>query len=272
MVAGKLLEHARITGDSHRFRLISTESLVAGPQQCGLTGDISTSLSGVPRRLVEQCPVEIPLLPIAGVLTGVGTDHCLMFPYPRNSTFLQALWRESISSVSYRFSNWLNPDQPFWTGSTGPGPALPAGLSGLVIESQRREVPWNCRISAVLGTAWIQERNSVSENSNAIRILTIHSARAWNSKLSWSILQLGDHHRSTQIEYPLVPIRKEPPFTGSPLSGRFSSNMKHTLFSGFYYQERMKGYLDSLNLMYVAFTRAVDVLYTGSSRCRWKRA
>ncbi len=39
--------------------------------------------------------------------------------------------------------------------------------------------------------------------------------------------------------------------------------MKHTLFSEYYYQERMKGYLDSLNLMYVAFTRAVDVLCLG---------
>jgi ATP-dependent exoDNAse (exonuclease V) beta subunit len=39
--------------------------------------------------------------------------------------------------------------------------------------------------------------------------------------------------------------------------------MAHTLFSQSYYRERMKGYMDQLNLMYVAFTRAKDLLYIG---------
>jgi ATP-dependent exoDNAse (exonuclease V) beta subunit len=39
--------------------------------------------------------------------------------------------------------------------------------------------------------------------------------------------------------------------------------MQHTLFSTAYYEERMKGYMDNLNLLYVAFTRARDLLYLG---------
>jgi len=39
--------------------------------------------------------------------------------------------------------------------------------------------------------------------------------------------------------------------------------MIHTLFSPAYYRERMRGYMDKLNLLYVAFTRARDLLYIG---------
>jgi ATP-dependent exoDNAse (exonuclease V) beta subunit len=39
--------------------------------------------------------------------------------------------------------------------------------------------------------------------------------------------------------------------------------MVHTLFAPAYYRERMKGYMDKLNLLYVAFTRARDILYIG---------
>jgi ATP-dependent exoDNAse (exonuclease V) beta subunit len=44
--------------------------------------------------------------------------------------------------------------------------------------------------------------------------------------------------------------------------------MKDTLFSSAYREEWMKGYLDNLNLMYVAFTRAQDILFLGVPESR----
>jgi len=105
---------------------------------------------------------------------------------------------------------------------------------------------------------------SVSEESNAIRILTIHKAKGleFNAVLipfcNWEITT---DQRKSNI---LWCDTKGTPFQGIPVVPvRFSSKMEHTLFSSAYYEERMKGYLDSLNLMYVAFTRARDILYVG---------
>ncbi len=57
---------------------------------------------------------------------------------------------------------------------------------------------------------------------------------------------------------------EDTPFDRLPvIPVKYSSNMKHTYFSRAYYQERMKGYMDNLNLMYVAFTRAKDLLFIG---------
>jgi len=105
---------------------------------------------------------------------------------------------------------------------------------------------------------------SVSEESNAIRILTIHKAKGLEFKaviVPFCDWELTTDHRNSEILWcetegtpmdmiPTVPVK-------------FTSRMIHTLFSSAYYRERMKGYMDKLNLLYVAFTRACDVLYIG---------
>jgi ATP-dependent helicase/nuclease subunit A len=105
---------------------------------------------------------------------------------------------------------------------------------------------------------------SVSEESNAIRILTIHKAKGLEFKAvlvpfcNWEITTdqrksniLWCETQGTPMErIPIVPVR-------------FGSKMQHTLFSKAYFTERMRGYMDSLNLMYVAFTRAKEMLYLG---------
>jgi hypothetical protein len=103
-----------------------------------------------------------------------------------------------------------------------------------------------------------------SEESNAIRILTIHKSKGLEFKAviipycQWEITT--DHRKSNMLwcrttgtsfdQIPVLPVR-------------FSKKMQHTLFYSSYYEERMKGYMDNLNLLYVAFTRARDVLYLG---------
>ena len=105
---------------------------------------------------------------------------------------------------------------------------------------------------------------SVSEESNAIRILTIHKAKGLEFKaviIPFCNWEITTDHKKANI---LWCDTKGTPFERLPtVPVKFSSKMAHTLFSPAYFQERMKGYMDNLNLMYVAFTRAKDALYIG---------
>jgi ATP-dependent helicase/nuclease subunit A len=134
----------------------------------------------------------------------------------------------------------------------------------LVLELQRRE---NMSIVNFL-QYWDQHASlrgvQVSEDSDAIRILTIHRAKGLEFKgvivpfCDWEVTT--DHRKANMLWCET----KGTPFSRIPtLPLRYTSKMKQTLFSSFYYRERMQGYLDSLNLLYVAFTRATDVLFAG---------
>jgi ATP-dependent exoDNAse (exonuclease V) beta subunit len=105
---------------------------------------------------------------------------------------------------------------------------------------------------------------SFSEASDAIRIITIHKAKGLEFKaviVPFCDWDLTTDARNTNILWC--------PTEGTPLNRipvvplRFGSKMTATLFSSVYFNERMKGYMDRLNLMYVAFTRARDVLCIG---------
>jgi len=140
-------------------------------------------------------------------------------------------------------------------------------LQDLVIDLQRRG---NLGIGEFLDY-WEQTGSgksiAFSEASNAIRIITIHKAKGLEFKAvvipfcDWDLTTdarniniLWCPTKGTPLErIPVVPLR-------------FSSKLAATLFSGAYYTERMKGFMDRLNLMYVAFTRARDMLYMGIPR------
>jgi ATP-dependent exoDNAse (exonuclease V) beta subunit len=47
---------------------------------------------------------------------------------------------------------------------------------------------------------------------------------------------------------------------------RYSSALKHSVFRNYYYLEKRNMYVDALNILYVAFTRAVDELYVYSPK------
>jgi ATP-dependent exoDNAse (exonuclease V) beta subunit len=105
---------------------------------------------------------------------------------------------------------------------------------------------------------------SVSEELNAIRILTIHKAKGleFNCVLipfcNWEMTT--DHRK---INYLWCDTNRTP-FSRIPVVPvRYSGSMKETLFSQDYFRERMKGYMDNLNLLYVAFTRARNALFVG---------
>lgn len=99
-------------------------------------------------------------------------------------------------------------------------------------------------------------------NQEAIRILTIHKSKGLEFKivilpfLSWPL----DHLASKQ---PVLWVQPEvPPFDDLGIVPvKYSKELTNTIFAQYYEEEKYSVYLDNINLLYVALTRAKDALY-----------
>ena len=105
----------------------------------------------------------------------------------------------------------------------------------------------------------------VSESLNAIRIYTIHTSKGLQFKAvimpycNWKL----DHN--TQFNNILWTEAEQKPFNKMEvLPIKYTGSLKQTIFRQAYYRELMKAYLDNLNLLYVAFTRAEEALFAWS--------
>ena len=100
-----------------------------------------------------------------------------------------------------------------------------------------------------------------AEGQNAIQVMTIHQSKGLQFEMviipfcSWNL----DHQPNTEVmwcwstqeilrEFPYYPVK-------------YGSSLLDTEFSGQYLDERSKAYLDNLNILYVAFTRAISGLF-----------
>src|SRR5664280_435262 len=98
-------------------------------------------------------------------------------------------------------------------------------------------------------------------NQDAMRILTIHKSKGLEFKvvilpfLSWSL----DHLPSKQ---PVLWVKPDkPPFNDlGILPVKYGKELANTVFADYYKEEKYSVYLDNVNLLYVALTRAKDVL------------
>jgi len=103
-------------------------------------------------------------------------------------------------------------------------------------------------------------------NQDAIRILTIHKSKGLEFKvvilpfLAWNL----DHIPSKQ---PYLWVKPDTaPFNElGVLPVKYSSDLAGTIFADYYSEEKYSVYLDNINLLYVALTRARDVMYLFSS-------
>ena len=97
----------------------------------------------------------------------------------------------------------------------------------------------------------------ISGEVDAVKILTIHKAKGLQFKYvlipfcSWTVDQ-------TNFHAPNLWVRSEQaPFAGAGyLPVKYSSKLERTYFHKAYQEEQTRTYLDNLNLLYVAFTRA----------------
>lgn len=114
---------------------------------------------------------------------------------------------------------------------------------------------------------WWQDHDSrsiqVSEDQQAIRLMTVHKSKGLQFKAvlvpycQWKLDHSGPGEQllwcSTQgsetlNKVPFVPVR-------------YKTDLSKTLFDDDYYQEKSDVFLDNLNLLYVALTRAEEALF-----------
>ncbi|MBK7132730.1 MAG: UvrD-helicase domain-containing protein [Bacteroidales bacterium] len=111
-------------------------------------------------------------------------------------------------------------------------------------------------------TTGIKKSVVLPSNQEAMRILTIHKSKGLEFKvvilpfLSWNL----DHMASNQPVLWVTP--SEPPFNElGVLPVKYGKDLSETIFSDSFKEEKQSVYLDNINLLYVAMTRAIDVIY-----------
>ena len=99
-------------------------------------------------------------------------------------------------------------------------------------------------------------------DQDSVRILTIHKSKGLEFRvvllpfISWNL----DHMASKQ---PVMWVKpSSPPFNQLGIVPvRYSKDLLSTIFADEYKDERYSAFIDNINLLYVAFTRAKEVLY-----------
>ncbi len=107
-----------------------------------------------------------------------------------------------------------------------------------------------------------QKQMLVAESlGSAMRIMTIHKAKGLSSPVviipycNWEF-----NHQVSRAPWLWVSSGKEPFNQVKMIPVRYDSLLEQSYFAGSYINEKIDSYLDNLNLLYVAFTRAIDVL------------
>ncbi len=99
------------------------------------------------------------------------------------------------------------------------------------------------------------------EEQDAIRIITIHKAKGLQYRAviipfcNWEL----DHGKNQPVLW--CDTKDTPYHYLGPVPVRYNSRMADSQFSPEYYREKIQVYVDNLNLLYVAFTRAMDCLF-----------
>lgn len=116
---------------------------------------------------------------------------------------------------------------------------------------------------------WEKVRNKksiqVAAHADAINVLTIHKAKGLQFK--FVIIPYLNWRLNHEVPPLLWVHAEQPPFDQMGyLAVRYSGNLEGTYFKDDYLREKSKTYVDNLNLLYVAFTRAEEGLIAFSGQ------
>jgi len=112
---------------------------------------------------------------------------------------------------------------------------------------------------------WESEGNKESillpEQQDSIKVLTIHKSKGLEFRivilpfLSWNLDHKPFHTNILWVVPDSAPFDKL-----GIVPVRYKSDLTDTIFADQYYEEKYSAYLDNINLLYVAFTRAVNAI------------
>ncbi|MBN1822419.1 MAG: UvrD-helicase domain-containing protein [Prolixibacteraceae bacterium] len=139
-------------------------------------------------------------------------------------------------------------------------------LQGLIDQSAQIKTNISNDLSNFL--LWWDEKGeklsvNVNDDADAIRILTIHKSKGLEFKAV--LIPFFDWSLSWNSPPTLWCKPTVEPFDQLPLvPAKAVDLMKKSIFYNDYFEEKLNSYIDNLNLIYVAFTRAVSVLYVNA--------
>jgi len=110
-------------------------------------------------------------------------------------------------------------------------------------------------------TEGIKKSILLPENQDSMKVLTIHKSKGLEFKavilpfISWNLDHKPFHTNILWVNPDVHPFNAL-----GIVPVKYKSDLENSIFAGDYFQEKYSAYTDNLNLLYVAFTRAVNVL------------
>lgn len=263
-ISSAILEHARKRKDSRKFRIISDESLLLMHSPA-----VNLIIALIRYLVAPGDDLNNALLKYLCQLNGLGTDHSVGHLLDKGiavESILPDVFTDSLDGLRVLSLFELTESLISIFGLDARAGDLPyvQAFQDLILERTRREPVgimefidyWDQkgRLKGIHG----------SEEADAIKILTIHKAKGLEFKAvivplcDWEMVAAGRRQQILWCTTEGTPFRKIPLI---PIHN--PGKPDNTLFARDFTSERVKGYMDNLNLLYVAFTRARDMLYIG---------
>lgn len=262
LVARTLLEYGRRNGNPDAFRLVSNDSLLLEQNDAVILLLSAMHYLSHPGDLLNAALLKQRFVARSGSPALSDVMDSSLSPGEILPASFSGRMEELVRMPLYELVDSLV--GIFDLGSSEDDLPFIRGFQEEVLDAVRRDAPDLNRFLEY----WKQKGGSraiqLSEGGNAIRIMTIHRAKGLEFRavlIPFCNWEITTDARKLNI---LWCSTEGTPFNDLPLVPlKYSKDLEQTFFAHYYYQERMKGYLDNLNLMYVAFTRAVECLYIG---------